>query len=577
MSAPVSRTPSLAELLASRELPEQPVDMLNPPALPEHRFWRQWVAAAVVVFAGSAAHAASNSPAVGMFAAVLVILSLVAFEVEARRCPDASWAGLRPLLVEPGPAGWELFAHHFAAHYESECRRVGLGDWLDAGTLVLERAELGPCGFTMRVRGPRAKEHAEEFAAALDLPELTVAAADARGAVFTARPVMVESSDRRTLRAVLSEVGIDAGEERLEVASIDGVPSADVWRVAVRGPSAVLNDFDTGRLQRMAAVAGVRSVEVMQHHYDSGPALIFTFRRTEPVSPTVRPRTCTWRQGTGSEVILGRDSDTGQNFWLDLFTGQGHVAVQGATRSGKSAAMYVLLGSLAKRMRSGDVVVGGVDSTGLLLGPFAKARGEEFRSIGGRDLDQHVEAVTRTVEEMDHRIARLLEEGVDKLSPGEEAPLLLFVCEEYPSLLATLATTDAALKPTERRLPRVRAGVQRLVQEGAKVGVCVVMIAQRFEASVVDGAVRSNLGVRVSLRVDNADTVRMLHPDATAEVVERVRRFKPGEALIEQPGAPARFIRFDLADYKQFRAQVDLASSEPGSNEEDDEQEDATT
>lgn len=553
----MSRTPSLAELLASRELPKQPVDMLNPPALPEHRFWRQWLAAAVVVFAGSAAHAASNSPAVGVFAMLLVILSLVAFEVEARRCPDASWAGLRPLLVEPGPAGWHLFAHHFAAHYESECRRVGLGDWLDAGTLVLERAELGPDGFIMVVRGPRAEDHAREFAAALNMPGLTVASADARGAVFIASPVATESVDRATLRAVLTDVGIDAGPDRLDVASVEGVPSADLWQVAVRGPSAVLADFDTDRLQRMAAVAGVRSVTVREHDYSDGRALIFAFRRTEPVSPTAAPRACTWRHGSNNAVIIGRDEMSGEEVSLNLAASNGHLALQGATRSGKSVAAYVLLGGLAQDVQDGTAVIGGLDPSGLLLAPFDTAPGGQFRAVGVSDAGATLAAVQAAVSEMDERIVQLRRDRTDKLTPSAQHPMLVVVLEEYPGLLAWLSSSDLGRKPGDRVTGRVKAAVQRLVQEGAKVGIRVVMIAQRFDAAIIDGAVRSNLALRCTLRVDNADAVKMLHPGATSKGVQRVRAFAPGQAVLEVAGQRPRLLRFDNASYRDYFTHVE--------------------
>ena len=86
------------------------------------------------------------------------------------------------------------------------------------------------------------------------------------------------------------------------------------------------------------------------------------------------------------------------------------------------------------------------------------------------------------------------------------------VLEEYPGELKQLRDFDAAQdrKRGERLEPTARAAVGRLVAEGAKAGVRVLLLAQRADAEFIDGASRSNFAARVSFRVDNADAVRML-------------------------------------------------------------------
>ena len=100
--------------------------------------------------------------------------------------------------------------------------------------------------------------------------------------------------------------------------------------------------------------------------------------------------------------------------------------------------------------------------------------------------------------------------------------------------------------------PAIQRNVRRLVQEGAKVGVRLVLIAQRMDASIVGGAERSNLGCRITLRVDNGDAVKMLHPQAPPEVVEAISRFSKGRGIVDLPGEPLTVMQSDLMDYAGY-------------------------
>lgn len=243
-----------------------------------------------------------------------------------------------------------------------------------------------------------------------------------------------------------------------------------------------------------------------------------------------------------------------------------HFAVQGATRSGKSVFLYVLLGMLARRL---DVMVCGCDPSGVLLAPWGSHSGESFRALGTGDLLRHVQVSRALVSVMDERIGALIDpaRGVfrDKLTEFDETtPLLVAVFEEFPGLVSALETEDKSRKPADRLAPVFRANVRRLIQEGAKVGVRVVLVAQRFDASIIGGAERSNLATRVTFRVDNADAVRMLHPDVSAELVGRIKNFRPGVGLLECPGEESRVFRGDVATYEEYAAHVWKAGAARG-------------
>ncbi len=257
----------------------------------------------------------------------------------------------------------------------------------------------------------------------------------------------------------------------------------------------------------------------------------------------------------GVGVRIGRCED-GTDLVIDL-TDPWHVGVQGMSRSGKSVLLYDLLAATAGRT---DVLVTGLDPTGILLAPWAHAPGADLRHCGTGDLDHAVEVLEALVQEMDQRIGHLLSTGADQVGPGTPGmPVVVVVLEEYPGLLSVLTAHDQTTKPAGRLENRVRLGVRRLVQEGAKAGIRVVMLAQRFDAAVVGGAERSNLGTRISLRVDNGDAVRMLHPAATPAQVQELAAAEPGRGLVDTPGQPTRWFKADLTGYAQYQHQVRTA------------------
>jgi hypothetical protein len=203
----------------------------------------------------------------------------------------------------------------------------------------------------------------------------------------------------------------------------------------------------------------------------------------------------------------------------------GHVAVQGATGSGKSAFLYALLSQLAVR---DDVEVTGVDPSGILLRPFPGA-------LLGLSDPTAVEAhVSGLVDDMDRRIARI---PYDRDALDVADGLRFIVMEECPGLLRYLDAADPKIGK------RVRALVARLLAEGRKAGLRVVLVAQRAEASVIGSTERGQCSTRISFRVDNTDAVRLLHPDADPDTAAAHASAVPGVALLSSPGRPLSRVR----------------------------------
>lgn len=245
------------------------------------------------------------------------------------------------------------------------------------------------------------------------------------------------------------------------------------------------------------------------------------------------------------EVLVGRGED-GVDLLMD-WRDAPHAIVQGVTRSGKSVWTYGLLAQLAPVEH---VLVAGVDPTGLLWRPFAGSRHAKWQTSGLRDLEAHTDLLGRLVDEMDQRITDLPAHR-DTLDVHAACPLLVVVLEEYPGLLRAVDAEDP------KRGKRVRALVSRLLAEGAKVGIRLVILAQRAEAAVVGAFERAMCSLRISFRTDNRASVELLHPGALPELADAHTIAGPGIALVSAPGRPLARMRGPwLGDYGHYAAAV---------------------
>ncbi len=236
------------------------------------------------------------------------------------------------------------------------------------------------------------------------------------------------------------------------------------------------------------------------------------------------------RLDADAPVVVGRAENSG-TVALDPL-GCLHMAIQGATRSGKSVLCYGYLSALANRP---DVLVCGIDPTGILLTPFATGRGGKWIATSVKDGEHVARVLDAITDHMDTRITDLVASGRDKIAAFNPCtPAVMVVLEEYPGLLVQLAKDDEAhgRRAKDRLAPQVERSVGRIVKEAAKVGVTVMVLAQRMSAKAIETDDRSNIPVRVTMRVDNGDAVAMLHDGIDRTGIELVRQFPPGRGLI---------------------------------------------
>lgn len=249
-------------------------------------------------------------------------------------------------------------------------------------------------------------------------------------------------------------------------------------------------------------------------------------------------------------VRLGRAAG-GSDVLLDPLA-VAHTLFTGRTRSGKSVQVY---GALAQ-LKGLPVQVCGIDPTGILFNALGEdLGGSTWRVSTLRDPERARDVMGAIVEEMDRRIIELLQQRRDKFTRfTTEFPALIVLLEEYPGTLAALQALDQAsgAKVVDRVETRIRAAIQRLALEGAKVGVFLWIVAQRADASLLTGVLRSQLTQRFSFSQD-ADGLRMLHEAITPEQIEAAQTFLPGQAFAEIAGSlPVTQYRADLIDYPEL-------------------------
>lgn len=270
----------------------------------------------------------------------------------------------------------------------------------------------------------------------------------------------------------------------------------------------------------------------------------------DPLSEQIQP------QGSGSEIVLG-SLENGRHMTYDL-SGDAHMIVQGQTRSGKSRFLYGLLCQFVERP---DVLVGGVDPTGLLLRPFANTRHEDLQALGSHNIEAHRDVLKHLVQIMDDRIAKIPDDD-DRFPCNTTDPYIVVVLEELPGLLRLAADVDG--KKNGPLANEIKSHFGRLLAESAKAGFRLVIISQRADADIIGGFERDQAPITVSFSVRSASAVTMLHPACPPDLAKEHLSALPSFALVSAPGLPvARMRAPEMGSYTAFRDGIARHRSEP--------------
>jgi S-DNA-T family DNA segregation ATPase FtsK/SpoIIIE len=185
-----------------------------------------------------------------------------------------------------------------------------------------------------------------------------------------------------------------------------------------------------------------------------------------------------------------------------------HALVAGTSGSGKSEFLKCLVASLVGKHPPGALRLSIVDPKVLTFGALKGCRYLDGPIISG--LDRAITCLEGAVTEMERRFSVLAREGFESLAQRgarDDLPFRVIIFDEFADLiLGEKAERD-----------RFENLVARLAQKGRAAGIHLVLATQRPDSKVVTGLLKSNLPLRICLRVVNAANSQIVLDQGGAE------------------------------------------------------------
>jgi DNA segregation ATPase FtsK/SpoIIIE, S-DNA-T family len=211
---------------------------------------------------------------------------------------------------------------------------------------------------------------------------------------------------------------------------------------------------------------------------------------------------------TAFPIGVGIDGQTVLSDFFDSNTC--HVLVAGTSGSGKSEWLKSLVASLAIRNAPEHVRLALVDPK-ILTFSSVESSPYLWRPLA-TDINAALAVLESAVSEMEGRYRILAKEGFvsisDRMKAGHaDLPFIVLVFDEFADLILT--------GRDERK--NFEDMVARLAGKGRAAGVHLVLATQRPDRTVVTGLIKSNLPMKVCLRVANATNSQIVLGEPGAE------------------------------------------------------------
>lgn len=185
-----------------------------------------------------------------------------------------------------------------------------------------------------------------------------------------------------------------------------------------------------------------------------------------------------------------------------------HLLVAGTSGSGKSEFLKCLVASLMVKHPPGALRLSVIDPKVLTFGAL-KGSGHLVGPVLTQ-IDEAIACLDAAVTEMDARYARLAREGFENLAqrgPKEDMPFRVILFDEFADLIL-------AGKQQREHFENL---VARLAQKGRAAGLHLVLATQRPDSKIVTGLIKSNLPLKVCLRVVNSTNSQIVLDEPGAE------------------------------------------------------------
>jgi S-DNA-T family DNA segregation ATPase FtsK/SpoIIIE len=219
-------------------------------------------------------------------------------------------------------------------------------------------------------------------------------------------------------------------------------------------------------------------------------------------------------------VVLGRDI-LGNPVYADLGSTP-HVIVAGATGSGKSVGLNVMLLSLLYRRAPDELRLLMIDPKVVELAPFDRIPHMLLPVV--TDMKQAATALKWAVDEMERRYQLFADAGTKNVAtynswvtrtsrlpasdaeglPPEKLPWIVIVVDEFADLMM-------------QQGKEVEAAVARLAQKARAAGMHVILATQRPSTDVITGTIKANFPTRIAYRVAQKVDSRTILDEQGAE------------------------------------------------------------
>lgn len=206
-----------------------------------------------------------------------------------------------------------------------------------------------------------------------------------------------------------------------------------------------------------------------------------------------------------------------------------HLLIAGATGSGKSVMLNVLLTALTKQMKPEGLELILVDPKRVELSQFAKVPHLAMPVV--YEIEEATQVIDYVVEQMEERYSKLAAVGARSLSDykGGDIKKLVVVIDEFADLMLNGGTDKRVTKVIDGYGPRggelshidekpsIETQIVRIAQKARAVGIHLVLATQRPSADVVTGLLKANIPTKIAFMTTNAVNSKIILDVAGAE------------------------------------------------------------
>lgn len=220
-------------------------------------------------------------------------------------------------------------------------------------------------------------------------------------------------------------------------------------------------------------------------------------------------------------VVLGKDT-IGNPVYADL-TEMPHLLVAGATGSGKSVGINVMISSLLTKVSPDEVKMIMVDPKIVELAPFEKIPHMLLPIV--TDMDKASRTLVGLVKEMERRYKLFAKDkardiqGYNKYKRVNRIPYIVVVVDEFADLMAVADK-------------EVEEAIGRLAQKARAAGIHLILATQRPSVDVVTGTIKANFPARIAYKVSQWEDSKTILGRKGAEAL-----LGKGDMLFLPPGS----------------------------------------